>query len=156
MLFRCDVVGYSESRGRAKIQVTHQLRKGSKYFVTGASKSSHSLVTLTLIRGMPACATTRGTPHSPKGSLVFIVIFVKLSDFFENISSYEHFLVKRSVVDTGSPSGHIGRSPGAIRALWHVRALWRVASPQTFFRREWIRRFPWFQYERPFLVRTYR
>ena len=38
--------------------------------------------------------------------------------FFEQISSCEHFLAKRYVVDTGSSSGHICRGAGAIRALW--------------------------------------
>ena len=44
------------------------------------------------------------------------VLFVNVSYFFERISSYERFLAKRLVVDTESPSGHVGRGPVAIRA----------------------------------------
>ena len=31
----------------------------------------------------------------------------------------------------------------------------RGGRSRFLFRREWIRRFPWFQYERPYFVRTY-
>ena len=47
-----------------------------------------------------------------------IAMFVNFLYFFEHISPYEHFLAQREVVDTGSPSGHTGRGPGASRALW--------------------------------------
>ena len=32
----------------------------------------------------------------------------------------------------------------------------RGRRSKFFFRREWIRRFPWFRYESPYFVRTYR
>ena len=51
--------------------------------------------------------------NSYQGSNVFFVLL--------DVSSYEHLLVKREVVDTGSPSEHIGRAPGAICALWSAR-----------------------------------
>ena len=63
------------------------------------------------------------------------VLFVKNSYFLEDISLYEHFLGKRyirTVVDTGSSAGHIGRGPGAIRASWSA---WKKAS-KLFFRSE--------------------
>ena len=52
--------------------------------------------------------------------LIFIVMFVKFTHFFEHTSSREHFSAKREVVDTGSPGGHTGRGPGAIRAPWRA------------------------------------
>ena len=50
----------------------------------------------------------------------------------------------RYVVDTGSPSGHIGRGPGAIRALWSA---WQ-ALLFIFCRREWRTLFAWLRYVR--------
>ena len=47
-----------------------------------------------------------------------MVMVVNVSYFFEHISSYEHVLAKRYAFDMGIPGGHIGRGPGAIRALW--------------------------------------
>ena len=41
--------------------------------------------------GMTACVTPRGTPHSPKGSLVSIRVFVKCSSAIDQTSSYAHF-----------------------------------------------------------------
>ena len=56
-------------------------------------------------------------------------MFVQLSYFFEHLSSYEHFLAKRQGVDTGSPAGHIGRGPGAIRVLWSA---WQAPNVVCF------------------------
>ena len=39
------------------------------------------------------------------------------------------FWAKRQVVDTGSPAGHVGRGPGAIRALWSVWRALKVFFP---------------------------
>ena len=49
-----------------------------------------------------------------------VAMFVDFSYFFEHISSYEHFLAQRQVVDTASPAEHIGRGLGATRALWNA------------------------------------
>ena len=51
---------------------------------------------------------------------ILLVVIVDFSLFFEQISWYDRFWAKRQVVDTGSPAGHIGRGPDAIRALWSV------------------------------------
>ena len=90
--------------------------------------------------GMPACVTPRETPHSPKGTLVCIRIFVIFSSVFELISSSEHFQTKREV----------RRHRKVVRNLWSrfeldPSTVARVAGAQSFFyRREWIRRFPGF------------
>ena len=75
MLLRCDAFG--DHRGRAWIQVSHRFRKGCKCLGTVQIRNSLSLVASTSTCGMPARITTRGTPHSPKGSLVQEVILQK-------------------------------------------------------------------------------
>ena len=46
------------------------ISKMSQFLGTVKIRNSHSLETSTFICDMPACVTTRGTPHSPKGILV--------------------------------------------------------------------------------------
>ena len=54
---------------------------------------------------------------------------MNFSCLFEHTSPYVHFLPKRKVLDTGSVAGHIGRGPGAIRALWRVWQTLRLFFP---------------------------
>ena len=70
--------------------------------------------------------------------------------YFPNFSLRTRALFGKtlSTPDTRSPAGDIGRGLGAIHALWSA---WR-ALKVFFSRREWVRHFPWFQYEMPYFV----
>ena len=100
--------------------------------------------------GMPACVTPRETSRSPLKSLVCMRIFAFVSSVLHHISSYEHFQPKR----------YIHRQRKAVRNLWwrfelDPRTVALVACSQSFFRREWKRRFTGFLFMSPILhVRT--
>ena len=64
-----------------------------------------------------------------------MVMFVKSSYFFEHISSCGKTLSSRHGKPGRTHWSRSGRNPCSVE---------RVASAQTFSRREWIRRFAWF------------
>ena len=64
------------------------------------------------------------------------VLFVIRSYFLQHLSLHERVSAKRQVVDTGSPSRHMGRDPGATPAFWNA---WQVLK--VVFYREWKRLF---------------
>ena len=74
-----------------------------------------------------------------------MLMFVTFWYFFELFSSYEHFLAKLSTRKV-RPDTSV-----EIRAR-PVQSGARGKRSKFFIRREWIRRFPWFQYERPDFV----
>ena len=79
-----------------------------------------------------------------------ILTFVEFPYFSQLFSSYEHFSAKHQVLGHMKP----GRTHWS-RSAQSVHSGARGGRSKFFFRREWIRRFPWFQHERPYFVRTY-
>ena len=68
------------------------------------------------------------------------------------------FLFARALLGkTTSTRTHEAR-PDTLVEVWapSVHSGARGGRSKVFFRREWIRRLAWFQYERPYFVRTYR
>ena len=76
-----------------------------------------------------------------------MIISYHISRFFYEYIIY-HIRAFSKVIPTSTGSRHWPRSRR------DPCTLERGCSKK--FRREWIKRFPWFQYERPYFVRTYR
>ena len=79
-------------------------------------------------------------PRSRFFALLPTFLFVRRALFGKKASTRTH---------EARPDTLVGRGLGAIRALWSA---WRVLEVFFFRRGEWIRRFPWFQYERHYFV----
>lgn len=80
-----------------------------------------------ILRRLPACTYPWGPPHSPKESLVCIVMFVFFSLVSVFILCTSAFRQEKKSPATGTPSEHVGRGPGVMRTVWREESARGIA-----------------------------